>query len=381
MDTLWTRPFILLNGVTLMVFMNIGLLYLYPLALQAHGMDKKTIGWVMGIFSLAAVLSRPLAGKMIGRYGEKRLISLGMAATFLASMGYALVGPAGVTVFLVRVVHGVGFSACVAGIFSLAARGVSPFKRGAAFGWVGASIMLGVAVAPALGERLIAATGFGGLYLAAGFTMCLGSMALVLGLRNTTLFSSLEKGSRVAYLPVLKEGAFLWLLASALILAHLQATVTNFLALMAHQQGAGSGRFFFVAFATAIFVLIFLGGLMDRYGKRPVAALAYPVFCLSLIVMPTTLAGPAFLAPALLFGVGLGFLFSSHNALAASHGTMREKPAFMSVFTAVYDTGFVTGALISGWIAHGYGLYALFVSTGFFGFLGLLIVLLAPLEP
>jgi len=69
-DTLWNRPFAFLNLCCFLIFTNLGLLYLYPLVLDAMGSDKHTTGWIMGIFSIAAVLSRPFFGKFAIRKGE-----------------------------------------------------------------------------------------------------------------------------------------------------------------------------------------------------------------------------------------------------------------------------------------------------------------------
>ena len=87
-----------------------------------------------------------------------------------------------------------------------------------------------------------------------------------------------------------------------------------------------------------------------------------------------------FLFPAILYGIGMGLLFPAHNALAAGHGSKDQKPAVMSLFTAVYDSGFITGAVISGWFAHVTGLDMLFIASGILGFLGFLLVMISPIS-
>ncbi|MBW2120202.1 MAG: hypothetical protein JRH09_20105, partial [Deltaproteobacteria bacterium] len=76
---LWDRPFVFLNLSFFLVFTNIAFLYLYPLALEAMGSEHHVIGLVMGIFSAAAVISRPILGKLVALKGEYRVISSGMA--------------------------------------------------------------------------------------------------------------------------------------------------------------------------------------------------------------------------------------------------------------------------------------------------------------
>jgi predicted MFS family arabinose efflux permease len=48
-----------------------------------------------------------------------------------------------------------------------------------------------------------------------------------------------------------------------------------------------------------------------------------------------------------------------------------EKPAVMSAFTSVYDIGFITGAVASGWFAHRTSLEMLFFACGILGFTGI----------
>jgi MFS family permease len=257
-DTLWNRPFVFLNLCCFLTFTNLGLLYLYPLALDAMGNDKHATGWIMGIFSIAAVLSRPFFGKLTIRKGEYRVISLGLLLSLAASLSYNLITAFNPLLFI-RVVHGVGFSAFIAGSFSLLAREISPLKRGAAFSMVGVSIMAAIALAPTIGEAVISRYGFHGLYMAAALSVALAWVALAIGLRPAPSMSQAGDGTGVKYLPLLRNRPFLFLLCSTLIFAHSQATVANFLALIAAQNDASSGRVCFLANFTAKIIIISFG--------------------------------------------------------------------------------------------------------------------------
>ena len=379
-DTLWNRPFAFLNLCCFLIFTNLGLLYLYPLALDAMGNDKHATGWIMGIFSIAAVLSRPFFGKLAIRKGEYLVISLGLLLSFVASLSYNLITELNPLLLFIRVVHGVGFSAFIAGSFSLLAREVSPLRSGAAFSMVGVSIMAAIGFAPSIGEALISQYGFHGLYMAAALSVILAWAALIIGLRPALPLGQQGDHIGVRYLPLLKDRSFFFLLCSTIIFAHSQATVANFLALIAAQNDASSGRFFFVSYFTAIIILICVGGAIDRYGKLFLLCMAYPFLSLGIILIPNTIHSLLFSITAILFGTGMGVLFATHNALAASYGSIKEKPAVMSIFTAVYDMGFITGAVVSGWLASHIGLNMLFISSGFFAFLGLLMARFSKLD-
>ena len=380
LPTIADRPFFFLYLSFFLAFANIALLYLYPLAInQMIRNAHHLIGLVMWAFSVATVISRPFMGKMAALKGEYWVISLGMAISFIASLGYMLATTFGPGMVLVRVVHGIGFSAFIAGSFSLAARASHPRKRGEAFSLIGVALMAAVALAPPFGEFLIRKWGFHALYIAASISAIGAWVAASIDLRPTS--PSLRRGEKiaVAYLPLLKNRSYIFLLCSTLIFAHCQGSVTSFFALIASEKGIASGRFFFASYIVSILVLLTMGRLIDRYGKLLFLRSFYPVYALGILLIPWVITSSFLVIPALLYGIGMGLLFPAHNALAAAHGTRLEKPAIMSLFTATYDMGFITGPVISGWVAHHTSLDMLFVASGIIGLFGFLIVLLSPI--
>lgn len=379
--SLWDRPFVFLNLSFFLVFTNIAFLYLYPLALEAMGSEHHVIGLVMGIFSAAAVISRPFLGKLVVLKGEYRVISSGMAVCFLSSLCYNVITVFGFNMLLVRVIHGIGFSAFISAGFSLAAKAFPPEKRGETFGILGAAIMGAVALAPPFGEILIRKWGFHGLYLAASVSIILAWIAAFMATHPMSPCSPGEDDKTdVSYLRLLKDRSFLFLLISTIIFAHCQSTVPNFLALIAAEKGTASGPFFFVSYSVSILILVSMGRFIDRHGKLVFLRLAYPFFFLGILFIPGMIQSPFFLVSAILFGAGMGLLFAAHNALAADHGSQMEKPAIMSLFTAVYDSGFITGAVVSGWFAHLTGLNMLFWTCGILGLIGFFVVLVSPIK-
>ena len=68
-------------------------------------------------------------GKAVEAKGEYPVITMGMVLSFLASMAYGPISSFGAVLILVRMAHGIGFSAFISGTFSLAARIFQPEKR------------------------------------------------------------------------------------------------------------------------------------------------------------------------------------------------------------------------------------------------------------
>ncbi|MEE4354558.1 MAG: MFS transporter [Desulfatiglans sp.] len=375
-SSVWTTSFLFLNLSFFMVFANTALFYIYPLALDHMGSGHHIVGLVMGIFSTAAVLSRPFLGKLVGLKGESWVMSSGLALNMGVCLAYNLIEEFGPAMLAVRTLHGIGFSAFISGGFSLAAKVFPPAKRGEAFSVLGACLMGTVALAPPFGEFLVGRWGFGSLYITASGSLLLAWVCLRIVKEHLKESTYEHTKTPVKYLGLLKDRAFCLLLISTIIFAHCQATVPNFLALLAAGKGGNSGRFFMFSYFTAILFLLAMGRFIDRFGMRLFLVVAYPFFLLGIFLIPSSLPSFYFLFPAVLYGAGIGLLFPAHNAAAAGHGNEMQKPAYMSLFTAVYDAGFITGGVVSGWFAQKTSLDMLFTTCSVFGLLGFGVVIL-----
>jgi MFS family permease len=308
-------------------------------------------------------------------------MTAGVAVMLAASACYPLVRTVGPSLFCIRVVHGLGFSAFVAGSFSAVALLIPGGRRAEAYSMVGASLMAAAALAPLVGEILLKGPGFwallaaacGAALLSCGAILAAGGLGRVGGRHERV-----APGGR--YGPLLRDGSFVSLLISTFIFAHCQSTVFNFLALEAESKGASAGTFFFAAFSLAIALLLTMGRVIDRKGKIRFLRTAYPPFALGLVLLPLLFGPSGGWVPALLFGAGMGLLFPAHNALAAEHGGPGEKASVMALFTAVYDSGFITGAVASGSVAARLGLDHMFFATGALAAVGFLVCLAAPIR-
>ncbi|HDR14051.1 MAG TPA: MFS transporter [Desulfobacteraceae bacterium] len=358
------RGFPALNAAFLCLFTNVSLMYLYPLALEKLYVSPAQIGIVMGVFSMAAVAVRPFLGLLIQRTGEGSVIFPGLALATAAGLCYPFLDAFGPLMITVRVLHGVGFSAFIAGGFSIAARSIPSKNQGEAFSFIGAAITGAVAFAPPAGEALIRAAGFDALYIAAVSALPAAASFCRAAIRNASLTPPVPAPAAEVYRIVLAAGSFLPLLVVTWCFSHSQSTVLNFLALAAEQAGSSGGKFFFLCFFTALITLLTAGRTGDRLPKVYLLRVFLPIMALSVAGIPRLIGSPYWPLPALAFGISLGMLFPVLNAMAAGV-TPVYAAASMAVFTAVYDGGFITGPVLSGWMAESTTLPAAFTSAAF----------------
>jgi MFS family permease len=133
-------------------------------------------GSIIFLFSIAAGLSRPFAGKLADLIGRKRSVYIGLAIAIIASLSYAWVG-ALYLFFVLRFAHGLSAGFAPTGATALLTDMLPPGKKGAAMGLWGTFISLGIGVGQALGSYIFAHSNFNTLFMAsAGF----GVLALML---------------------------------------------------------------------------------------------------------------------------------------------------------------------------------------------------------
>ncbi|CAA9521479.1 MAG: hypothetical protein AVDCRST_MAG13-3409, partial [uncultured Solirubrobacteraceae bacterium] len=113
-----------------------------------------SVGIVVGCFAFAAVVARPLAGRLADERGRRQVMLLGMGISAVAGTLYAV--PLGVPgLVAARLVLGVGdallFTAAATWIVDLA----PAERRGQAIGLFGLAIWGGLAAGPLFGELLL----------------------------------------------------------------------------------------------------------------------------------------------------------------------------------------------------------------------------------
>ncbi|MGD8916992.1 MAG: MFS transporter [Syntrophobacterales bacterium] len=371
---LWIAPFVFLNVLMFLVFSNIAFFYLYPLYLQAIGSSKTTIGWVMGLMPISTVVSRPFMGKLVARRGEQWVILLGLIIIFFSSLGYHGLQRVAWPMMLVRVTHGIGFSAFISASYTAVAQWVPTDRRGQAYSYVGATILAAVALIPLAGEQLIKGFGYPALFNGAAAVVFLAGLLAFTPATSRNFGSSGYEGS-LHYGPLLRRRSVCLLLAAILLFVQGHATVLNFIALQAAGLGLQPGFYFAVAASLAFILRLVAGSFIDRYGKKRFMKSSYLFFGVGICSIPYISYPPAFYVSTLLYGAGLAFLFPAAIALAADQAEKPEElPGMMSLATAVFDLGFISGSLISGWFADLFSLDILFVSVGALSFVGFVLM-------
>ncbi len=86
---LWTRNFVLIIVINFLVFMNhIMLLSTFPFYIESLGGSEALAGLAATLFSLVAVLCRPVVGWMLDNGKRRAILLIGLAGMSLMPLGY-----------------------------------------------------------------------------------------------------------------------------------------------------------------------------------------------------------------------------------------------------------------------------------------------------
>ncbi|MFE0593838.1 MFS transporter [Micromonospora echinospora] len=352
------RPYLPLFGAILLCLLGVGasLAVLPFLVLDELDGNRVEVGVVIAAIAVAAVVARPIAGRIGDRHGYRTVMLAGAALCGLASLGYLVAGSIPLLV-AVRIVHGVGEGAVyTAGAAWLVALAPTE-RRGRIVGLYGIHMWAGITLGALLGTVLLrAAGGYPAVWAFAALTSVVG-LALVAG------------RPRPAQKPAAGPAGFLPRSAVApgvaLSLAGLgYAGLAAFAALHLADRGVENGIAAFNAFGvTYVGVRLFAGGLPDRLGAGRVALWSALVEAVGLLLVAVAENLWVAILGGLVIGAGLSLLFPALALLVINRTDPAHQGAALGAFTSFWDIGLVAGGPLAGLVASAAGYPAVFWVT------------------
>lgn len=357
---LWTRDFILLLALSLSFYMGFHILLApMPLYVVHLGGDEAAAGLVTGLFTLTAMVVRPLSGWALDAYGRRAVLVLGTGfclALILAQEWAATLG----MLIVLRMVNGFGFGFATTAGGTIAADLVPRSRLGEGMGFYAVTMGIPLGVAPLLGLWLAGRGQFSALFwLAAAVT----AVSLVLGMivrvprpaavrrmgARARLFSMFE---RTAVFPSVLM--FLLITSFGLILA--------LLALLGRDRGIGGVGAWFTLYAVVLTgSRAAAGRASDRFGYPQTVAVGLAFAVAGLLVIAFAHDSWVLLVSAVLYGVGYGTAQPSLQAMLVTRTPVIRIGAATALFFFAYDLGTTVGSVGGGLLAGALGLGGVFV--------------------
>lgn len=349
----------------------------FPALSQEFGWSRSQAAYGVSLAMLGFTLMQPLTGKLLTRYGAKRII-LGSAALFgLGLLGIALL-----------VVGRWSFYACTF-LCGAVAGGTSPLphgtiiarwftrRRGLAMGIVAAGVAAGGMVLPPLVSHVIVTYGWRmGFALLGILAACVTLPVVSLVTRNTPEEVGLSPDGRTSIPqhsqspPLMQVGytaaearrsSTFWVLALSLFIAisTLQSSAVHLVPLLLDRGFALTQAASVVSFlaAGAFIGMVSSGYFVDKFAARAVAIGFFVNAALSFVLLWGAQSWGGTVAIVLLLGISLGAMVQLIPALVGWCFGVRAFGEIYGMIMPAFGFGTVMGPLLGSWLHEVMGSY------------------------
>ena len=155
--------------LVLLSYSSLAILTLLPRFFEHLNGSPRQIGFLIGIFSFAAFLSRPFGGWLLSRVSPYKVMLAGFVIVLSALGLHLLVQRLDWLIVFLRIFHGIGFSLLIIAALLIAVLIVRQELRTYAIGVVSTGFLMPLLVMPALAEVVIDRYGYVLFFLAAIF--------------------------------------------------------------------------------------------------------------------------------------------------------------------------------------------------------------------
>lgn len=332
-------------------------------------------GSIIFLFSIAAGISRPYAGKLADIMGRKRTMNIGLFITIIVSLAYPFTRTIGL-LFALRFIHGLSAGFSPTSATALLTDILPEKRRGAAMGIWGTFISLGIGVGQSLGSYIFSLSNYNTLFLcAAGF----GLLAIIFSslieetLQNKRDFSwsiLKLKSEDIIEKPVKPAAIIMFLTAiSSGMIFVLTPDVSDFLNI------DNKGYFFGIYVLSTIVMRLFFSSLSDRIGREQTLLIGCLFLMASMFLLAAAQSFLGYTLAAAVFGLATGisspslFAWTADLSLPERRGTgsgtmfiaLEGGILFGSGLTFIFYNNTLDSAQLLFEISGGFAIVALFV--------------------
>lgn len=350
---LWSKNFLLISAANFLMYMAFYMLLpTLPLYLREELMaPASVVGTILSLYTVAAMVTRPMAGFWLDRRPRKPLMLLFYLA-YISICGSYLAATSVVLFFIIRVLHGVAFGSATVGVNTMAVDIIPESRRGEGLGIFTASTSAAMAIGPSVALMFYeAGMGFGAIFITASLTGLAGFVCA--SLIKAPLR---ERFSRERFSP--KNLLLSVAVPEAAIMALLSfgyGIVTVYLSVYAKEEvGITSGTgYYFSILAAGLVASRLMSAYLLRNGRYirifslGIASVIVSFFIVAFIHNPV-----AFFISAAFMGVGYGLITPTAQTMIVNMAQDTERGVANATYLTFFDIGVGSGVFVGGIIAQ-----------------------------
>ena len=325
-----------------------------PVFAESFGVSAFWATAVVSVFALVRLVSAIPSGKFVDRFGERGVLTVGLAIVAVSSL-LAGLSTSYVQLLLLRGIGGFGSAMFTVSSFGLLIRVVAPELRARAAGTYQSGFLVGTLLGPAVGALVSGASVRVPFFVYAG---TLGIAAIVAG----TMLASTHLRDRDV---ITEEPGWAAVKAALRLQPYRTALSVNFaggfavfglrsalvplfviMSLGATQSLSYAG--FFLSAVVTLALLWPAGRMSDLRGRKPPVVIGTLLSLIALLMLAASDGPVLFLAAMAVLGAAGAFLGSAPAAIVADVGGGRRSGRIVATYQMSSDFGNITGPLVGG---------------------------------
>ncbi|ENX44725.1 hypothetical protein F886_02504 [Acinetobacter sp. NIPH 542] len=352
-EKLWNRSFILcvLNNLFLFIYYY-ALLTILPLyILKELSGSISQAGLALTLFLVSSIITRPFAGLIIERLGEKTALR-GSALLFaFLAFGYLFINQLWILLFI-RFAHGIWFSILTTVTVPIVNEFIPEQRKGEGMGYFVMSTNLAVVFGPMIALATVRYTSFYNLFILLTLIVCLGLVFCFLipvaSLKDREVVQVNQKIS----LNDIIERRVVPIGVIALFIAMAYSSIMSFISVYSETKHLlAETSIFFIIFAISMIIARpWVGYSYDKRGANSVVYPSFILFSLGLFLVSWMQTQWGYWLAAVLIGMGYGSLFPIFQTMAIQSVEKKRIGHAVSTFFTLFDFGMAIGSVLVGLI-------------------------------
>ncbi len=311
------------------------------------GEDYK--GYIIGLFTITAGLSRPFSGKLTDKVGRIPVMVIGAGVCFILGFFYPLV----TTVFgflLLRLFHGFSTGFKPTGTVAYIADIVPMDRRGEAMGLSSMFGTVGTAAGFGMGSAIASTFSLNTLfYCSSAFAIL--SVLILFGMKETAQNKERFRPSHllVNWKDVYEPSVIVPTLIMALGYFSFGIVLTVIPDFSVHLGIENKGMFFNIFTVSSLLVRILAGKASDKFGRETVMMVSLTLYIVSMVLVGLSAHAVTFFIGAVIFGFATGMNSPTIFAWATDLSPEKFRGRAMATVFIGLEVGIMAGAFFSGW--------------------------------
>ncbi|QIM16752.1 MFS transporter [Leucobacter insecticola] len=319
------------------------------------GVSNFAASAIVSAFALMRLLSAPLAGWVVGRFGERRSYTTGILIVAASTGAAAFAGDYAQFVVL-RGLGGIGSTMFTVAATALIIKVSPPAARGRVASLNSAGFLLGGLLGPVFGG-VVASFGLRAPFIFYFFTLVIAASIVTIALRNSSFAGSTSAGpthtESVTFKTALGVSQYRALLVSVFSFGWasfgVRVSVIPIFVAVALNGNAAVAAWVLAAYAAGNAILIFPSGRWsDTVGRKPMIIIGMLVLAASYFVFPASTTLWFAILVMFFAGAGSALVNPGQQATLADVVGLRNGGGVVAGYSMTSDLGGVLGPLVAG---------------------------------